>query len=60
MRKYLNNGTIIYKVLERKIKAEKIKDFGEENDLLQSQTRRIGGSCSNTQNSLMVLREKFL
>lgn len=30
MRKYLNNGTIIYKVLERKKKAEKIKDFGEE------------------------------
>lgn len=30
MRKYLNNGTIIYKVLERKIKAEKIKDFGEK------------------------------
>lgn len=30
MRKYLNNGTIIYKVLERKIKTEKIKDYGEE------------------------------
>ena len=47
-------------LMHSEAKQTKTKDFGEENDFLQSQTRRMGGSRSNTQNSLMVLREKFL
>ena len=34
--------------------------FGAEEDLLQGQAQRIGGSCSKTPNSLVVLKQEMI